>query len=36
MSETEFDQMLDAVKMAIAPVPEDDVLAQPKALNEPP
>jgi hypothetical protein len=28
MTEVEFDQLLDAVKVAIAPVPEDDFLVQ--------
>ena len=28
MSEVEFDLLLDAVKTAIAPVPEDDFVAQ--------
>ena len=28
MSEVEFDLLLDAVKTAIAPIPEDDFLAQ--------
>ena len=34
MSEAEFDEMLDAVQVAIAPVPEDEVLT--KAFNGPP
>jgi hypothetical protein len=36
MSEVEFDLMLDAVKTAIAPVPEDDFLAQPLPRYQPP
>ena len=29
MSEVEFDLLLDAVKMAVAPISEEDYLAQP-------
>jgi len=36
MSEVEFDQMLDAVKAAIASVPEDDFMAQPLPRYQPP
>lgn len=36
MSEAEFDRLLDAVRTAIAPVPEDDVmLAQLPIFNSP-
>ncbi len=28
MSEVEFDQLLDAVKAAVAPIPENDSLVQ--------
>ena len=33
MSEVEFDLLLDAVKTAIAPVPEEDFLSQPSPLT---
>ena len=36
MSEVEFDLLLDAVKTAIAPVPEDDFLSQTQPLYQPP
>jgi hypothetical protein len=36
MSEAEFDQLLEAVKMAIAPAPTNDVLAYSPTFNEPP
>ena len=36
MSEVEFDLLLDAVKTAIAPIPEDDFLAQTLPLYQPP
>ena len=37
MSEAEFDRLLDAVRTAIAPVPEDDfMLARLPILNTPP
>jgi hypothetical protein len=36
MSEVEFDLLLDAVKTAIAPIPEDDFLAQTLPLRQPP
>jgi hypothetical protein len=37
MSEAEFDRLLDAVRTAIAPVPEDDVmLARLPIFNSPP
>ena len=35
MSEVEFDRLLDAVSMAIAPAPEEDFLAQLPNFNEP-
>ena len=35
MSEAELDQLLDAVNMAMAPVPEDEAVGQPEAFNEP-
>jgi hypothetical protein len=42
MSEAEFDRLLDAVRAAVAPVPEDDMMlarlstsnSQPKAAND--
>jgi hypothetical protein len=42
MSEAEFDRLLDAVRAAVAPVPEDDVMltrpwisnSEPKAAND--
>jgi hypothetical protein len=34
MSEVEFDRMLEAVKMAIEPVPEEDFLAQRRTFDE--
>ncbi len=42
MSEAEFDRLLDAVRAAVAPVPEDDSMlarlsasnSQPKAAND--
>jgi hypothetical protein len=36
MREVEFDLLLDAVKTAIAPIPEDDFLAQTLPLHQPP
>jgi len=36
MSEVEFDLLLDAVKTAIAPIPEEDFLAQTLPLRQPP
>jgi len=36
MSEVEFDLLLDAVNTAIAPVPEDDLLAQTLSRYQPP
>jgi len=36
MSEVEFDLLLDAVNTAIAPVPEDDFLAQTQSRCLPP
>ena len=36
MSEVEFDQLLDAVKTAIAPISEDDFLAQSLPRYRPP
>jgi hypothetical protein len=36
MSEVEFDLLLDAVRTAIAPAPQEDLLAHPSPFNEPP
>lgn len=33
MSEAEFDRLLDAVRMAIEPAPQENFLAHPKALR---
>jgi hypothetical protein len=33
MSEVEFEQMLDAVRTALAPTPEEDFLACPQTLT---
>jgi hypothetical protein len=36
MSEVEFDRLLEAVRMAIEPAPQDDVLANLPFFDEPP
>jgi hypothetical protein len=36
MSDVEFDLLLDAVRTAIAPVSEEELLAQPLPRNQPP
>jgi hypothetical protein len=36
MSEVEFDLLLDAVRTAIAPAPEEDFLPRQLTFNEPP
>jgi hypothetical protein len=36
MSEVEFDRLLEAVKMAIEPAPQEDFLAYPQKTPEPP
>jgi hypothetical protein len=36
MSEAEFDYLLDAVRTAIAPVPEEDFVAHPSTFDQPP
>jgi hypothetical protein len=36
MSEVEFDRLLDAVRTAIAPSPQEDLLTHPSTFNEPP
>ena len=36
MSEAEFDRLLEAVKMAIEPAPQQDFLANLPAFDEPP
>jgi hypothetical protein len=34
MTEAELDELLDAVRTAVAPVPEDQILLQPEVFNE--
>ena len=36
MSEVEFDRLLDAVRTAIAPAPQEDFLSYPPTFNQPP
>ncbi len=36
MSEVEFDRLLEAVRMAIEPAPQEDVLANLPMFDEPP
>jgi hypothetical protein len=36
MSEVEFDRLLDAVRTAIAPAPQEDFLTNPQTIDEPP
>jgi hypothetical protein len=36
MSEVEFDRMLESVRMAIEPAPQEDFLVQPTFFEEPP
>lgn len=36
MSEVEFDRLLDAVRTAIAPAPQEDFLAEQSTLDPPP
>ena len=36
MSEAEFDRLLEAVKMAIEPAPQEDFLGRPQTFDEPP
>jgi hypothetical protein len=36
MSEAEFDRLLEAVKMAIEPAPQENFLARPQNFDEPP
>ena len=36
MSEVEFDLLLDAVRTAIEPAPQEDFLAQPQTADQPP
>jgi hypothetical protein len=36
MSEVEFDRLLDAVRTAIAPAPQEDFLPYPPTFNQPP
>jgi len=35
MSEVEFDRLLDAVKAAIAPAPQEDFLPPPQTFSQP-
>jgi len=35
MSEVEYDRLLEAVRMAIEPAPQEDLLAQPDLFDEP-
>jgi hypothetical protein len=35
MSEAEFDRLLEAVKMAIEPAPQEDFLVQPRSFSPP-
>jgi hypothetical protein len=36
MSEVEFERLLDAVRTAVAPAPQDDFLAAPQTFDQPP
>ncbi|MES2196927.1 MAG: hypothetical protein V4517_21110 [Pseudomonadota bacterium] len=36
MSEVEYNRLLESVRMAIEPVPQEDFLAQPSFFDEPP
>jgi hypothetical protein len=36
MSEVEFDRLLDVVRMAVAPTPQEDFLAEQASLSPPP
>jgi hypothetical protein len=36
MSEVEFDRLLDAVRTAIEPAPQEDFMAYPPTFNQPP
>ena len=36
MSEAEFDEILDAVRTAVAPVPQEDFLPHPSIFHAPP
>ena len=36
MSEFEYNRLLEAVKMAIEPAPQEDYLVQPETFNQPP
>jgi hypothetical protein len=36
MSEVEYDRLLEAVKMAIEPAPQNDFFADPVGFDEPP
>jgi hypothetical protein len=36
MSEAEFDRLLEAVKLAIEPAPQEQFLSRPQTFDEPP
>jgi hypothetical protein len=36
MSEVEYDRLLEAVKMAIEPAPQEDFMAEPPIFDQPP
>ncbi len=36
MSEVEFDRLMDAVRTAIAPIPQEDFLSYPPSFTQPP
>jgi hypothetical protein len=36
MSEVEFDRLLDAVRTAIAPAPQEDIMAYAQTVHQPP
>jgi hypothetical protein len=36
MSEVEFDRLLESVRMAIEPAPQDDFLSRPMIFDDPP
>ncbi|WP_213775383.1 hypothetical protein [Bradyrhizobium sp. dw_78] len=36
MSEAEFERLLDAVRTAVAPAPQEDFLISPRASHQPP
>jgi hypothetical protein len=36
MSEVEYEELLDAVRAAVAPAPEEDFLTRPQTFTQPP